>query len=421
MKLIKKNLKTELAIITLIPVLLTGIIMTIFAVITVKDSTESEIFSTLDGVCSQANNILALEADGSYEFHDGILYSNGRDISYVMNDLDKLKQNFNVEVSVFLGNTRVQTTICDSNCHRIIGSTQDNSNILSSVYSGKKYVSRNVDIHGTKYFGVYIPLYDNGHICGMIFSGLSSSNYASAVNKLYYKIVLFMLITVVVIGALVISISGKIAAMLSEIKNYLSDLATKQTSDISISSDILKRQDEIGDLSRYAICSGEQIREIMGTDPLTKLLNRRTGIQYMEKLRENALSHNEPFTVVIFDIDYFKRVNDTFGHEMGDEVLVKVSNEFRNICAEIGYAIRWGGEEFVAAFSLSPDTVYNLLLSFTDTLADIPFVCDNTLFHITITAGIAQFHDSILVEELVDEADHKLYIGKNEGRNRIVM
>jgi two-component system cell cycle response regulator len=158
------------------------------------------------------------------------------------------------------------------------------------------------------------------------------------------------------------------------------------------------------------------------TDVLTGLHNRRYMETHIEQLVAEALHSGRALSVLIADIDYFKAVNDTYGHDVGDSVLREFATRFRRNTRGIDLACRFGGEEFVI---IMPDTdlehaghVGERLRS---CIASDSFVVNsNASLHITASVGIATLEPRDTPESLLKRADKALYAAKKEGRNRVV-
>ena len=156
-----------------------------------------------------------------------------------------------------------------------------------------------------------------------------------------------------------------------------------------------------------------------GTDPLTGLPNRRAMIETIEKFRME--SPDRFFAVAIADIDFFKNVNDTYGHNCGDYVLVKLTELFTEHSGGRYSVCRWGGEEFcffLPGANIDEASVIMNDLCFAAERMKLKFE-DNDIT-ITITAGVEECDFSSPLDELLRRADEKLYMGKNAGRNRVV-
>ncbi len=167
----------------------------------------------------------------------------------------------------------------------------------------------------------------------------------------------------------------------------------------------------------------KKLETLANTDGLTKLLNRRC---MMEKLIEEVQSfneHKEPFTLILADIDRFKSINDTHGHDCGDLVLKK-SAEFLKESLGNNHVARWGGEEFLFLLRKTEKeeayhVVEELRRSFEE---DIEFQHEDKTLKISLTFGLAEYNDAQQdVFERVNIADKALMQGKNQGKNCVVV
>ena len=120
------------------------------------------------------------------------------------------------------------------------------------------------------------------------------------------------------------------------------------------------------------------------------------------------------------DIDFFKKINDTYGHDCGDLVLTKLSDIFVKYMDNNGIPIRWGGEEFLLVFKADYQTAYELVDNMMDEIRKNRFEYEDTTFHVTMTFGITEYRQKESIEEIVKRADDLLYKGKTGGRNQIV-
>jgi len=176
----------------------------------------------------------------------------------------------------------------------------------------------------------------------------------------------------------------------------------------------------IQDAERQLRLDNEHLNREAGTDPLTGLPNRREMISIIEAFQNTNPEH--VFSVAIADIDYFKKVNDTYGHACGDYTLVKLTDLFKTESKDRFTAARWGGEEF--CFFLPDqnlDDAGQIMNDLSFAVERMPLDFEDNHFNITITIGVEEtdFHSSL--EQLLDSADEKLYLGKNSGRNRVVV
>ncbi len=121
------------------------------------------------------------------------------------------------------------------------------------------------------------------------------------------------------------------------------------------------------------------------------------------------------------DIDYFKKVNDTFGHETGDSVLIHVAEQLKRAVVGKGFACRWGGEEFLIVLDgLDRKEALETLTQMLQNIRSIAIPCQGQEIRVTMTMGFVDGSLSDDHEELIRMADDRLYYGKEHGRNRIV-
>lgn len=155
------------------------------------------------------------------------------------------------------------------------------------------------------------------------------------------------------------------------------------------------------------------------TDALTGLYNRRRATEYMtEVLRPTNTSCS---CVCICDIDFFKKVNDKYGHDIGDVVLQKISHIMKTTLEGKGFVARWGGEEFLIIFPNSNGDEANFLLGeLRNKIKMLQIDGGSEIFSITMTFGLAEYDFNTDIDSIIKEADEKLYLGKKNGRDQIV-
>ncbi len=160
------------------------------------------------------------------------------------------------------------------------------------------------------------------------------------------------------------------------------------------------------------------LAEAAATDTMTHLLNRRGMLEVLDHAAEQARRQRGAFTVVIGDIDHFKRINDQYGHQVGDQVLVALGRRLKTSLGHNDAAARWGGEEFLLLWpGLTVTEAEQRANALRDAIGTGPIFVGGP--QVTVSFGIAEFTGLDTVERCVNRADKALYRAKQEGRNRV--
>lgn len=159
----------------------------------------------------------------------------------------------------------------------------------------------------------------------------------------------------------------------------------------------------------------ENLNEIIVRDYLTKLYNRLFANKKLEELTQSFYSHNHNFTLIILDIDNFKYVNDTFGHDVGDEVIKSVARNIELTTRQTDYVVRWGGEEFLIILNNSNLSagIY-VAEKIRKTVANFEI---SEVGKITISLGVAEMERGHSYEDVINRADEFLLKAKKSGKN----
>ncbi len=153
-------------------------------------------------------------------------------------------------------------------------------------------------------------------------------------------------------------------------------------------------------------------------DPLTGLRNRRGMHAYYER---RIATVADKTSIIMCDIDHFKRVNDTYGHNAGDEVLKHVANTLLNSIGINDGAFRWGGEEFILLLSKKElDESAEFAESLRQKIEESVITFEGTDIKITMSFGVSEINPELTTEENVEGVDAKLYYAKEHGRNRVI-
>lgn len=155
-------------------------------------------------------------------------------------------------------------------------------------------------------------------------------------------------------------------------------------------------------------------------DTLTGLLNRRSIDAHLDRTYKNHYREEESFSVIMCDIDHFKNVNDTYGHEAGDYVLKEVASVISKEVRDNDVVGRWGGEEFFIILNTNKDSAVKLAERVRTAIESHTFTYKAATLHITMTFGVSAYRSGTDIGSLVRSADKKLYRGKESGRNQVV-
>ncbi|MEC7528319.1 MAG: diguanylate cyclase, partial [Pseudomonadota bacterium] len=165
----------------------------------------------------------------------------------------------------------------------------------------------------------------------------------------------------------------------------------------------------------------EKLTQLSTEDALTGLKNRRYFIQRAKAAWQNYKRHNHTFSLLIVDIDFFKRINDEYGHHVGDTVLVKIARILEDSLRESDVIARWGGEEFLILLpSLKVQEAFWVAEKLRKAVADYEIDAPPYSVSATITCGVADIRDYDSVEACIHAIDKKLYVGKESGRNAVI-
>lgn len=163
-----------------------------------------------------------------------------------------------------------------------------------------------------------------------------------------------------------------------------------------------------------------RIESLTLVDPLTSINNRRYFHLYMEKAIPFSKSHDTPLLMLLFDIDHFKRINDTYGHVIGDQVLIEVTQIVKQHIRESDAFVRMGGEEFAIVMTeFHLEKGRELAERIRRKVYENPIKHQEYSIPVTISIGVGVFEDET-IEEFIHKVDQALYEAKKSGRNQVV-
>lgn len=193
-----------------------------------------------------------------------------------------------------------------------------------------------------------------------------------------------------------------------------------------LNATVIGLNDELAEMQRDLVRSNRalrqneiKIRELMLTDPLTGLANRRSMNDRLEEEMLRFQRYGKPLCLVMADIDHFKRINDTYGHGVGDDVIKMMAGSLLEGIRKIDLAVRFGGEEFVV---IMPDCIAGNAMKVVERVR----ICIEATkvapveYAITASFGVAEFRgEGDTAHALLKRADQALYAAKEGGRNRV--
>lgn len=421
----KKSLYGKMLQITLIPIFLLALIITSFSARSFANALNVEVKKGLMDLSSTILTLYDQLYPGDYQsfIQDDALYmvKGEHQINGDFSIIDTIKENTGVDITFFYQDTRVITTLCDENGKRIIG-TKVNSVVIKDVLENRQPAFYpEVSIDEQNYFAYYAPLMnDDGSCVGMLFVAKPTKSVYMSMWRAILPIIFLGAAAMLIAGAFAVRYSHNLMQAITRIGEFLERVAKGELNE-NLDYNVSRREDELGELGRHAVYMQKSLSELVEKDGLTGLFNRRSGEKKLKQVHRDGLDGKSEFCIALGDIDFFKRVNDTYGHECGDVVLVHLAQLMRRHMTGKGIVSRWGGEEFLLIFTdCSLEEAKIILEKIMQEIRETDIIYDeNIKIRVTMTFGICQ-GSTDSVDTILREADGKLYTGKNNGRNQIV-
>lgn len=409
----------------MLPLILLTLVITTFSAIRFAASLNVE---TKNGLVDLYHTV-AVWYDTVYEgdYHgmekNGVMYLLKGD--HPLNDdfaiIDSIMETTGVDITIFYQDTRVLTTIRTDQGERATG-TRANATVVEDVLkSGQPHFYTSTMVEGVRYFSYYEPLYDAEGTCiGMIFLGKPSAEVEGLIRNSLIPIIVFGIITMLIACLVTIRFSGGLVTAIRKTEKFLISISKGDLHE-EFDRNVLARRDELGEMGHYLIEMQKSLQKLVEQDILTELYNRRSGEKLLRQSWESYRKDGTPFCVAIGDIDHFKNVNDTYGHECGDVTLAEISARIRRHMQGKGFAARWGGEEILLVYdNMELDRAKVCIEELIDEIRTRPIVYGETAVQITMTFGLTAGNGG-KIEHIVRDADAKMYQGKNTGRNKVVV
>ena len=408
----------------MLPLILLTLVITMFSTVRFAASMNVETKNGLVNLCHTVVTLYDTAYEGDYHVEsegDVVCMMKGEHLlDGDFSIIDSIKAKTGVDITLFNQDTRVATTIRTSDGIRATG-TKANDTVAEDVLKGgQPHFYSSTMVEGIRYFSYYEPIYASDGTCiGMIFLGKPSAEVERLVYDSLKPTIAFGILTMLVACLVTARFSDKLVSAIRRTEAFVVTI-TQGELHTEFDAGVLERNDELGQMGRCLVRMQKSLQEMVEQDILTGLYNRRSGEKLLRRTCENYRKEGTPFCVAIGDIDYFKNVNDTYGHECGDIALAKISERIKEHMQGKGFVARWGGEEMLLVYdNMQLDTAVSCMRELLEEIRTQRIIYGDTAFGLTMTFGITEGNDG-KVEHIVRDADAKLYEGKNNGRNRIV-
>ena len=348
----RKSLMGTFNYIIILPVFFIGIVMAGISYILIKKNVYYEIRSGMENEAYTLANTYDVMYPGYYELvKAGNLMALKKGEHYLTNDfIDNIKEDTGLEITIFYNDIRMITTLYSNN-KRITGSKMNSAIKKDVLENGYSKFYDDVRIEEERFFAYYLPVHNGSeNIIGAICILKPANQIHSKFAKQVIPLIAIIIAGVVIITYLNYLYFGKLNKNFKHIRNFLGEV-TGGNLKAEMNREALAREDEIGDVAKASVNMQRSLRNLIVKDSLTDLYNRRYCNQNLKNLSEQYIKTGEPYTLAIADIDFFKKVNDTYGHIAGDKVLVSVAQIMKKSMAGKGFAARWGGEEFLLVYT----------------------------------------------------------------------
>lgn len=417
----RKSLMGTFNYIIILPVFFIGIVMAGISYILIKKNVYYEIRSGMENEAYTLANTYDVMYPGYYELVKAEnLMALKKGEHYLTNDfIDNIKEDTGLEITIFYNDIRMITTLYSDN-KRITGSKMNSAIKKDVLDNGYSKFYDDVRIEEERFFAYYLPVHNGSeNIIGAICILKPANQIHSKFAKQVIPLIAIIIAGVVIITYLNYLYFGKLNKNFKHIRNFLGEV-TGGNLKAEMNREALAREDEIGDVAKASVNMQRSLRNLIVKDSLTDLYNRRYCNQNLKNISEQYIKTGEPYTLAIADIDFFKKVNDTYGHIAGDEVLVSVAQIMKKSMAGKGFAARWGGEEFLLVYTgCDMETTLTYLEMLVEAICEMRVEYDDKAIKITISIGVATGNGDS-VDKVLCTADDRLYHAKKEGRDRVV-
>ena len=416
------GLGDKMLALAVLPILVLGIVLMVVSMQTFSDKMEGHVRKEMTQQTKLILKILDENYPGEFSLNKDVkgnyhIYKGGKDITKDTEFIDNMKEIMGVEVTLFCQDVRLQTTLRDSK-GRLFINTAVSSVITKDVLKKKKahFYRSTTNVGDERYFAYYEPIFlEDGTCFGMVGVCRKATDIEKNIRMAVRPILLLSIAAIFVIGAISISYTRILTKRIRILQQFMKKL-TKDDFEAEMPAGLLKVEDEIGDLARSGKKMQESIRRQVEYDEMTQLYNRRYGDKNLLKMKAQMQISGIKYCVAIGDIDFFKKVNDNYGHEAGDEVLIHVARVLKEQLLANGFVCRWGGEEFLIVIeSHTIEQAEHIL----DTLRNQTITYQEQQIRVTMSMGLVSVKAEDEIDDILRCADQKLYEAKENGRDQI--
>lgn len=244
------KMRSKILVMVLIPLLLLGVVTIVSSNIRITEVVTSSIENGLRAAAVSVRDTIAYSDEGGlYIGEDGSLYKGETNITESNIIADHVKESTQIDITVFYGDTRYMTSICAEDGSRVLGTKAGEAVIDAVLKNGEDYFSKDVDVLGHKYFGYYVPLYENDEIVGMIFAGMPQADAKSQIMRIISLLVSIIVIMGIICMVLLIVEINNLVAALHKGSNALDQVAEGKLN-VELDERVTARRDEIGHITR---------------------------------------------------------------------------------------------------------------------------------------------------------------------------
>ena len=300
---------------------------------------------------------------------------------------------------------------------------------ITATSSRVEFVRLDLDQTGrpSDFCDVAVPINAHGKRLATLRIGISLTQYLLANGpRIWRQMALFLLPFALLSILITIRLADSFTWPLQNLAQAVSEVS-KGNYNIQLPLD---RQDELGDVAHAFNAMAQNLKEnfakvsdMANRDGLTGLYNARFFQEALTRDMERTKRTSRPLSIILFDGDRFKKVNDKYGHPVGDQVLQHVSRIARSVLRGYDVLARYGGEEFIALLSETNQSQALLLAERLRKMVEQrPLVLDDgDAIKVTISVGVSQARAPYDKKELISQADQALYRAKETGRNKVIL